>query len=120
MAPDGERFVLLALNAFIDFIRDGKVYRQPSAGFIDEVTTYPFYAAGVNAAWLAAVAELEMRVLMGIIAGSSTTGFVIIVGLEVSAFVAENSKDFRKWYYIFLTSGSGSGHSEDRCADALR
>jgi hypothetical protein len=34
---------------------------------------------------------------MGIIAGSSTVGFVAIVGIEIAEFVKENRKNFAKW-----------------------
>jgi len=97
LAPDGQRFVLLALSFDIVFCVNGKFFHQTAAGFIDEVTTYPYYAAGQASAWLAIVAEVEVRVVMGIIAGSTGVGWVAIVGTEVAEFIKENRKNFAKW-----------------------
>jgi hypothetical protein len=97
LAPDGQRFVCFASSFDITFYVNGKFFHQNPAGFIDEVLTYPYYAAGKASAWLATVAEFEMKVIMGIIAGASGAGFFAIVGTEVAEFYKQNRKNFGKW-----------------------
>jgi hypothetical protein len=102
LATDGRRFVLVATSYGVVYYANGKFFKQSARGFIGEVTTYPFYAAGRASLWLADVAEFEVRVMMGFVAGSSGAGFVSIVGLEVAEFVQRNKENFGKWYRMLM------------------
>jgi hypothetical protein len=46
---------------------------------------------------MARLAEIEMKLLMGVVAGSSGVGFAIVIGTEVLEFVVENRENFEKW-----------------------
>jgi len=54
-------------------------------------------AAGRSAAPWVAIAQTEVKLLMGIVAGASGVGFVVVVGTEIAEFVVENRDDFSKW-----------------------
>ena len=46
---------------------------------------------------MAKVAEVEMKLLMGILAGTGPLGFALVVGSEIAEFVVENRENFGKW-----------------------
>lgn len=96
-ASDGDRFVLSAASTDVIYYRSGRFYYQTSTGFIGEVTTYPFVEAGRRSAWLVTVAEVEFKLILGIVAGSSGVGFAIVVGSEIALFLVEHSADFAVW-----------------------
>jgi hypothetical protein len=47
------------------------------------------------------VLEVEMKFFMGLIAGGSGVGFVLVVGTEVLEFVVEHEKDFPVWRHAW-------------------
>jgi len=97
MASDGERFVWSADGLQVIYSQDGKFFTQSPRGFINEVRTFPLVAAGRSAAPWVAIAQTEVKLLMGIVAGASGVGFVVVVGTEIAEFVVENRDDFSKW-----------------------
>jgi len=97
MASDGYRFVWSADSLTVIYSLKGKFYGQNSKGFINEVRTAPIIEGARQAEFMAKVAEVEMKFLMGIVAGSSGIGFAIVIGVEVSEFVVENRENFGKW-----------------------
>jgi hypothetical protein len=100
-ATDGNRFVMSACSTDVVYYLKGAFYYQTAPGFIGEVTTYPFVEAGRRSAFLVTVGECEMKLLMGILAGASGVGFVIVVGTEVLEFVVEHRDDFSAWNHAF-------------------
>jgi hypothetical protein len=79
------------------YSQNRKFYAQSARGFISEVTTYPLVEAGRQAAFMARVAIVEMKFLMGIVAGSSGVGFALVIGTEVAEFMVQNRENFLKW-----------------------
>lgn len=96
-ATDGRRFVLSATSTDVVYYQRGSFFFQTAAGFIGEVTTYPFAEAGRRSAFLVTVAETEMKLIMGIIAGGSGVGFAIVVGTEAVEWVTEHRRQFPVW-----------------------
>ena len=97
IASDGKRFIWSADGLQVIYSQDGKFFAQSPRGFRNEVVTYPFVAAGRSAAPWVVVAQTEMKLLMGIVAGASGVGFAIVIGVEITEFIAENHEDFAKW-----------------------
>jgi len=97
MASDGYRFIWSADSMTVVYSLKGKFYAQNSTGFINEVRTAPFVEGARRASFMATVAEAEMKLLMGVVAGSSTAGFVLVIGSEVAEFVVENRENFATW-----------------------
>jgi hypothetical protein len=97
IASDGERFVWSADGLEIIYSQDRKFFVQTPRGFANEVRTYPLVAAGRSAAPWARVAQIEMKFLMGVVAGASGVGFAVVVGTEIAEFVIENRDEFAKW-----------------------
>src|SRR5664279_1583928 len=67
MASDGNRFVWSADSMSVVYSQKSKFYVQNSSGFIQEVRTAPFAIAGQKSQFIAHVAEVEMKFLMGIL-----------------------------------------------------
>jgi len=99
IASDGRRFVWSANGLQVVYSIDGKFFAQGSQGFINEVRTHPFIAGVSSAEPLVRLAQIEVSFLMGLLAGASTAGFVIVVGTEVAEFVIENRDEFSVWYH---------------------
>lgn len=97
LATDGERLIWSADPSMVIFSIKEKFFVQTSRGFRGEVTTYPFVEGGRRAEPMRKLAELEMKLLIGIVAGSSGIGFAIVVGTEIFSFVVENRTNFEKW-----------------------
>jgi hypothetical protein len=97
IASDGKRFIWSADGLQVIYSRDSKFFAQSAKGFINEVRTYPAAAAGRSAAPWIVVAQTEMKLLMGILAGASGVGFGIVVGTEIAEFVGENAEKFKDW-----------------------
>jgi hypothetical protein len=97
MASDGFRFVWEANSTIVFYSLKGKFYGQSAQGFINEVRTAPAIVGARRAEFMAKVAEVEMKFLMGIVAGSSGVGFAIVIGVEVTEFMVENRENFGKW-----------------------
>jgi hypothetical protein len=97
LASDGYRFVWCADNLTVIYSNKGKFYGQNSQGFVNEVRTAAATEAGRRAQFMAKVAEIEMKLLMGIVAGTGVAGFAIVVGVEIGGFVLENRENFAKW-----------------------
>src|SRR5215831_15551232 len=97
MASDGYRFVWSADSMIVIYSLKGKFYGQGSTGFINELRTAPIIEGARRAEFMAKVAEVEMKFLMGIVAGSSGVGFGIVISVEVSEFMVENRENFDKW-----------------------
>jgi hypothetical protein len=99
MAADGERFIWSADGMQVIYSQDGKFFTQSARGFVNDIRTYPAAAAGRSAQPWVRIAQVEVKLLMGIVAGASGVGFVIVVGTEIAEFVGENHDDFAKWEY---------------------
>lgn len=97
MASDGMRLVWSADSMNVIYTQNQKFYGQTSTGFVNEVRTAPLVEAARRAEFMARVAEIEMKLLMGVVAGSSGVGFAIVIGTEVLEFVVENRENFEKW-----------------------
>lgn len=97
MASDGLRFIWSADNVAVIYSQAGKFFMQSASGFSGEVRTAPIIEAGRRSMFMARVAEVEMKVLTGILAGASTVGFAAVIGTEVLEFVMENRENFGKW-----------------------
>jgi len=98
LASDGPRFVISADSMSVVYALNGKIYVQDSRGFAGEVTTYPFVAAGRNAKPWVEIAQVEVKLICGIVAGSSGVGFVVVIGTEIAQFAVENRDNFGKWH----------------------
>jgi hypothetical protein len=101
LATDGKRFVLDASSGSVIYYESGLFFIQPSFGFVADVTTYPLVEAGRRCGFIAKVLEVEMKFFMGLIAGGSGVGFVLVVGTEVLEFVVEHEKDFPVWRHAW-------------------
>jgi hypothetical protein len=97
VASDGKRFVFSADSMTVIYAQNGKVYAQASHGFINEVRTYSAVAAGRSAHPWIQVAQVEVRLICGIVAGASGVGFAIVIGSEIAEFVVDNRENFAKW-----------------------
>jgi hypothetical protein len=97
MATDGQRFIWSADGLQVIYSRDGKFFTQSSRGFVNDVRTYPAVAAAISAKPWVRIAQTEVKLLMGIIAGASGVGFYLVVGTEIAEFVIENRDNFAKW-----------------------
>lgn len=93
----GDRFIWSADGLQVIYSHNGKFYTQTPRGFINDVRTYPAVAAAISAAPWVRVAQIEMKLLMGIVAGASGAGFALVVGMEIAEFVGENAENFEKW-----------------------
>lgn len=96
-AADGRRFIWYVDGMQVVYSIDGKFLTQSARGFKGDIRTYPIVAAGVSAAPWVVVAQTEMKLLMGIVAGASWAGFALVIGMEVTEFLAENGPEFRNW-----------------------
>jgi hypothetical protein len=96
VASDGERFLWSADGLQVIYSQGGKFFVQSARGFVNEIRTYPMVAAGRSAAPWVVVAQVEMKLLMGIVAGASGVGFAVVVGTEIAEFVGENRDNFAK------------------------
>jgi hypothetical protein len=97
MASDGMRFIWSVDPLNVIYYQKGKFYTQAAQAFAAEIRTAPFVEAGRRALFMARAAEAEMKLLTGILAGSGTAGFAIVIGTEVLGFVVENSDQFKTW-----------------------
>jgi hypothetical protein len=97
MASDGFRFLWFVDSQQVVYSLKGTFYVQSAQGFINEVRTAPWVDGLRRAEFMAKIAEIEMKLLMGILAGSSGAGFVIVVGTEVAEFLVEHRDDFGRW-----------------------
>jgi hypothetical protein len=94
---DGRRFVWSADSMTVIYSQNGKFYAQSAVGFANEVRVAPLAIAGRQSMFMATVAEAEMKLLMGVVAGASGIGFAAVIGTEVLGFVAANRENFSKW-----------------------
>ncbi len=97
LATDGARLIWSASSMQVVYSINGRFFVQKASGFRGEVTTYPLIEGARRAAPMARLAEIEMKLLMGLVAGASGAGFAAVVGTELLAFVAENRDNFEKW-----------------------
>ncbi len=97
LASDGRRFIWSADSLTVIYSLGGDFYIQSGKGFANEVRTAPAIEGARGAEFIAKVGEAEIKLLMGIVAGSSGLGFALVIGTEVAEFVAENYDNFAKW-----------------------
>jgi hypothetical protein len=97
LATDGTRLVWSADGMMVIYTIGNQFYVQSARGFIGEVTTYPWIEAARRAAPMAKLAEVEIKLMMGIVAGASGIGFAIVIGTEVLQFAVENRDNFAVW-----------------------
>jgi hypothetical protein len=96
-AMDGTRFIWSADGMQVIYSQAGKFYTQTASGFTGDIRSYPINAAGVSAAPWVVVAQTEMKLLMGVVAGASGVGFALVIGTEVAEFIGENADKFETW-----------------------
>ena len=101
LASDGKRFIWSANGLHVVYSSGGRFYGQSARGFANEVRTAPLIVGARGAAFMARVAEVEMKLMMGIVAGASGVGFATVVGTEVAQFTVENRNNFAKWSRSF-------------------
>lgn len=97
LGSDGKRFIWSANNVAVVYSIGGRFFIQSSQGFINEMRTAPAIEGMRRAEFMVRCVEVEMRFLMGIVAGASGVGFAAVVGTEIAAFVMENRNNFTKW-----------------------
>jgi hypothetical protein len=94
---DGPRLVWSADSRRVIYSQRGKFYEQSSRGFEAEVRTSHAVEGGRRAEFMARIAEVEMKFLMGVVAGSSGLGFAAVVGPELAMWYYRNRDNFEKW-----------------------
>lgn len=97
LGSDGDRVIFSATSTDVIFYRRGGFYIQSAPGFIQEITLFPFVDAARRAAPLVRIVEVEMRLIMGIVAGVSGVGFVIVVGTEILEFLNQHRHELSIW-----------------------
>jgi hypothetical protein len=97
LASDGKRFIWSANGLNVVYSSGGRFYSQSAQGFANEIRTAPIIVGARGAEFMARVAEVEMKLMMGIVAGASGLGFAAVVGTEVAQFTVENRNNFAKW-----------------------
>jgi hypothetical protein len=79
------------------YAQNGKVFIQSSQGFINEIRTLPAVAAGRSAKVWVGIAQTEVRLMCGVVAGASGVGFAIVIGTEIAEFLVDNRDNLDKW-----------------------
>jgi hypothetical protein len=97
LATDGARLVWSADGLLVIYSIKNQFFAQTARGFRGEVTTYPLVEAARHAATMARLAEVEMKLLMGVVAGASGVGWALVVGMEALQFAVENREKFERW-----------------------
>jgi len=98
LAVDGYRLILSAYNYQVIFSQNKNFYAQTGQGFISDMIYAPIAEAGQKSKiFVEKVSKLELKLVMGIIAGSGTLGFFIIIGSEIIEFIYEHKSDFGRW-----------------------
>lgn len=90
MGSDGKRLILSAISTDVVFTAGGKFYYQTAQGFIGDITTTPFRDAAVRLQPFTRIMEVELQVILGIIAGSSGIGFAIVIGTEATLWLVKH------------------------------
>lgn len=93
-AVDGYRLILSAYSYQVIFSQNKNFYAQTGQGFTSDVIYAPISRAGKKAQRLIA---LELKIIMGIIAGSNLVGFFLVIGEEAIELIYEHREDFKKW-----------------------
>jgi hypothetical protein len=78
----------------------GRIYSQSAEGFIGEITTYPIIEGARRAAPMARLVEMELQLIMGLVAASSGAGLAAVLGTKAVAFIVENRENFGRWARI--------------------
>lgn len=102
VAADGTRFIWSADGQTVIYSISNRFYGQNAAGFLGDIRTAPAPIGARRAVFMAKVAEVEMKLLMGIAAGASSVGFAAVVGTEILGFAIENRDNFTKWIDQFI------------------
>jgi hypothetical protein len=97
LATDGARLIWSADGLLVIYSIKGKLFSQTARGFRGEVTTYPLVEGARRAAPMVTIAEVEMKLLMGVVAGASGVGFAVVIGTEALQWVVEIQENFSKW-----------------------
>jgi hypothetical protein len=97
LATDGARLVWSADSLLVVYSIKGQFFSQTSRGFRGEVATYPLVEGARRAAPMVTIAEAEMKLLMGVVAGASGVGFAVVIGTEALQWVVENQENFNRW-----------------------
>jgi hypothetical protein len=103
----GKRLVLEGNNNRVIYILinskskdNNKVFIQTPEGFAGDITTYPVEKAGENLQTTKKIAEYEVQFLVGVISGTSWTGFFTVLGVDALEFTINNKDKFAKWNEI--------------------
>jgi hypothetical protein len=97
IAADGRRFIWSVDGVTVIYSVGNIFYGQNSAGFLGDIRTGPAPIGAHRAAFMGKVAEVEMKLLMGIAAGASGQLFAAVVGTEILGFAIENQDNFKTW-----------------------
>jgi hypothetical protein len=96
-SSDGRRFILSADSVAVIYFQAGRIFMQASDGFRNEVVTYPMVAAGRDAHPWIQIAQVETKIICGIVAGATGVGFAAVISTEIAEFVVTNRNNFDKW-----------------------
>jgi hypothetical protein len=104
IGTDGERLILTASPTAVVYLLDPRAlagsprfYMQSAAGFRGEVTTAPAVLGARRARPMVRLAEIQVQIIMGIVAATSGVGLAAVVGTDLLRFTVENQENFRRW-----------------------
>jgi hypothetical protein len=98
LASDGERLIWRISPFDVIYSQRKAFFIQKAIDFASEVRVAPAIIGAIRAKVLV---DAELKVLIGIVAGTSSVGFWIVIGSEVTEFVIENREKFDKWRHQF-------------------
>ncbi len=96
-ATDGLRQVVDVGGYLIFYYQNNALWGQQTQSFIDEIRTYPLIRGAQRAVGMAKLAEFQVNMLLGIVAGSSGIGMLAVVGVDIFKFLVMNKDNFNKW-----------------------
>ncbi|HJQ59663.1 MAG TPA: hypothetical protein VJ890_22335 [Vineibacter sp.] len=87
----------------------GHVYGQATPGFLDECGIIFFQNLSSKLQLAKSLIQAEAELILGLIAGSSSIGFVAVVGATIGPVLWKHRKDFDNWARILLALGVARG-----------
>lgn len=87
----------------------GQVYGQATPGFLDECGIIFFQNVSARLQPIKSLIEAEAELILGLIAGTSTIGFMVVVGSKIGPPLWKHRKDFDNWGRILLATNKARG-----------
>jgi len=87
----------------------GHVYGQTTQGFLDECGLIFFQNLSSRLETTKSLLEAEAELILGLIAGTSTIGFLAVVGAKIGPPLWKHRKDFDNWGRILLATNKARG-----------